>query len=138
MADGLMVSPVTPGFGSTPTMMTPTLSAGDTGVRFDADVAGSRTALFALSKSKTDGWKVGEGWVYCGLVKVDVEATTLGAISGSATVYVHVKADGEGGFTAEVSKSADNTAAASIVLYEFENGKLKWDGRLAPTIPLYN
>jgi hypothetical protein len=107
-------------------------------VQFGAESEGPSKQLFALSKSKTDGWKVGEGWVYCGLVKVDVEATTLGAISGSATVYIHVKTDGEGGFTAEVSKNADNSAVASIVLYEFENGKLKWDGRLAPTIPLYN
>ena len=72
--------------------------------------------------------------MYCGLVK----AVTLGNISGSATVYVHVKVDGEDGFTAEVSKNKDLDAVVSIVLYEFENGKLKLDGRLAPTIPLYN
>ena len=129
---------VSMGAGSTPGAVFSRSSGTDEGVQFGAESEGLSKQLFALSKSKTDGWKVGEGWVYCGLVKVDVEATTLGAISGSATVYVHVKADGEGGFTAEVSKSADNSAAASIVLYEFENGKLKWDGRLAPTIPLYN
>ena len=113
---------VSMGAGSTPGAVFSRSSGTDEGVQFGAESEGLSKQLFALSKSKTDGWKVGEGWVYCGLVKVDVEATTLGAISGSATVYVHVKAD----------------AAASIVLYEFENGKLKWDGRLAPTIPLYN
>ena len=138
MADGLMVSPVTPGFGSTPTMMTPSFSAGDTGVKFDADVAGGRrTALFALSKSKTDGWKVGAGWVYCGLEKVDVGATTLGDISSDTKVYLHVM-ENNGAFTATVSKNVNDNAIASIVLYEFEEGKLKWDGRLAPIIPLYN
>ena len=136
--DPYLIPPVNMPAGSTPGSVFPRSHASDDGVQFGAESEGRSKQLFALSKSKTDGWKVGEGWVYCGLVKVDVEATTLGAISGSATVYVHVKADGEGGFTAEVSKSADNSAAASIVLYEFENGKLKWDGRLAPTIPLYN
>ena len=41
-------------------------------------------------------------------------------------------------FTAEVTKDKDDSAVASIVLYEFEDGELKLDGRLAPTIPLYN
>ena len=126
------------GAGSTPGAVLSRSSWTDPGVQFGAESEGPSKRLFALSKSKTGGWKVGEGWVYCGLVKVDVEAVTLGAISGSATVYVHVKADGKGGFTAEVSKDADNSAVASIVLYEFEDGKLKLDGRLAPTIPLYN
>ena len=136
--DPFLTPSVAMGAGSTPGAVFSRSSGTDPGVQFGAESEGPSKQLFALSKNKTDGWKVGSGWVYCGLVKVNVEATTLGAISGSATVYVHVKADGEGGFTAEVSKDADNSAVASIVLYEFENGKLKLDGRLAPTIPLYN
>lgn len=136
--DPFLTPSVAMGAGSTPGAVFARSNGTDDGVQFGAESEGRSKQLFALSKSKTDGWKVGEGWVYCGLVKVDAEAVTLGAISGSATVYVHVKTDGKGGFTAEVSKDADNSAVASIVLYEFENGKLKLDGRLAPTIPLYN
>lgn len=136
--DPFLTPSVAMGAGSTPGVVFSRSSWTDPGVQFGAESEGPSKRLFALSKSKTDGWKVGEGWVYCGLVKVDVEAVTLGAISGSATVYVHVGTDGKGGFTAKVSKDADNSAVVSIVLYEFEDGKLKLDGRLAPTIPLYN
>lgn len=126
------------GAGSTPGAVFSRSSWTDPGVAFGAEFEGRSKQVFVLSKNKTDGWKVGEGWVYCGLVKVDVKAVTLGNISGSATVYVHVSTDGRGGFTAEVSKDKNDSAVASVVLYEFENGKLKLDGRLAPTIPLYN
>ena len=136
--DSFLTPSVAMGAGSTPGQVFSRSSWTDPGVQFGAESEGPSKRLFALSKSKTDGWKVGEGWVYCGLVKVDVKAVSLGNISGSATVYVHVSTDGKGGFTAEVSKDADNSSVASIVLYEFENGKLKLDGRLAPTIPLYN
>ena len=136
--DQFLTPSVSMGAGSTPGAVFSRSSWTDPGVQFGAESEGPSKQLFALSKNKTDGWKVGAGWVYCGLVRVNVEATTLGAISGSATVYVHVKVDGKGGFIAEVSKNADNGAVASIVIYEFENGKLKLDGRLAPTIPLYN
>ena len=136
--DPFLTPSVAMGAGSTPGAVFARSNGTDDGVQFGAESEGRSKQLFALSKSKTDGWKVGKGWVYCGLVKVDVEAVTLGAISGSATVYVHVKADGKGGFTAGVSKDKDDSAVASIVIYELENGKLKLDGRLAPTIPLYN
>lgn len=136
--DPFLTPSVIMGAGSTPGAVFARSNGTDDGVQFGAESEGASNQLFSLSKNKTDGWTVGGGWVYCGLVKVDVATTTLGEISGSATVYIHVKTDGEGGFTAEVSKNADSSAAASIVLYEFENGKLKLDGRLAPTIPLYN
>lgn len=136
--DPFLTPSVAMGAGSTPGVVFSRSSGTDAGVQFGAESEGASKQLFSLSKNKTEGWKVGKGWVYCGLVKVDVAPTTIGPISGSAAVYIHVKADGEGGFTAEVSKNADNSAVASIVLYEFENGKLKLDGRLAPTIPLYN
>lgn len=136
--DQFLTPSVSMGAGSTPGAVFSRSSWTDPGVQFGAESEGPSKQLFALSKNKTEGWKVGAGWVYCGLVRVNVEATTLGAISGSATVYVHVKADGKGKFTAKVSKTEDNGAVASIILYEFENGKLKWDGRLAPIIPLYN
>lgn len=136
--DPFLTPPVSMGAGSTPGAVFSRSSWTDPGVQFGAESEGPSKQLFALSKNKTDGWKVGGGWVYCGLMKVDVEAMTLGEISGSAKVYVHVKADGKGKFTAKVSKTEDNGTVASIILYEFENGKLKWDGRLAPIIPLYN
>ena len=136
--DQYLTPPVSMGAGSTPGAVFSRSSWTDPGVQFGAESEGPSKQLFALSKNKTEGWKVGGGWVYCGLMKVDVETTTIGEISGSAKVYVHVKADGKGKFTAEVSKTEDNGAVASIILYEFENGKLKWDGRLAPIIPLYN
>lgn len=136
--DQFLTPPVSMGAGSTPGTVFSRSSWTDSGVQFGAESEGPSKQLFALSKNKTDGWKVGGGWVYCGLMKVDVETTTIGEISGSAKVYVHVKADGKGKFTAKVSKTEDNGATASIILYEFENGKLKWDGRLAPIIPLYN
>ena len=136
--DQFLTPPVSMGAGSTPGAVFSRSSWTDSGVQFGAESEGPSKQLFALSKNKTEGWKVGGGWVYCGLMKVDVETTTIGEISGSAKVYVHVKADGKGKFTAEVSKTEDNGAVASIILYEFENGKLKLDGRLAPTIPLYN
>ena len=136
--DQFLTPPVSMGAGSTPGAVFSRSSWTDSGVQFGAESEGPSKQLFALSKNKTEGWKVGGGWVYCGLMKVDVETTTIGEISGSAKVYVHVKADGKGKFTAKVSKTEDNAAAASIILYEFENGKLKWDGRLAPIIPLYN
>lgn len=136
--DAFLTPSVDMGAGSTPGTVFSRSSWADPGVPFGAEFEGRSKQVFVLSKNKTDGWKVGEGWVYCGLKKVDVEAVTLGAISGSATVYVHVKADGKGGFTAKVSKDKDDSAVASIVLYEFEDGKLKLDGRLAPTVPLYN
>lgn len=136
--DQFLTPSVSMGAGSTPGAVFSRSSWTDPGVQFGAESEGPSKQLFALSKNKTEGWKVGAGWVYCGLVRVNVEATTLGAISGSAKVYVHVKADGKGKFTAKVSKTEDNGAVASIILYEFENGKLKWDGRLAPIIPLYN
>ena len=136
--DQFLTPPVSIGTGSTPGAVFSRSSWTDSGVQFGAESEGPSKQLFALSKNKTEGWKVGGGWVYCGLMKVDVETTTIGEISGSAKVYVHVKADGKGKFTAEVSKTEDNGAVASIILYEFENGKLKWDGRLAPIIPLSN
>ena len=136
--DQFLTPPVSMGAGSTPGAVFSRSSWTDSGVQLGAESEGPSKQLFALSKNKTEGWKVGGGWVYCGLMKVDVETTTIGEISGSAKVYVHVKADGKGKFTAKVSKTEDNGAAASIILYEFENGKLKWDGRLAPIIPLYN
>lgn len=136
--DPFLTPSVAMGAGSTPGVVFARSNGTDDGVQFGAESEGPSKQLFALSKNKTDGWKVGGGWVYCGLMKVDVEAATLGEISGSTKVYVHVKADGKGKFTAKVSKTEDNGAVASIILYEFENGKLKWDGRLAPIIPLYN
>lgn len=136
--DQFLTPSVSMGAGSTPGAVFSRSSWTDPGVQFGAESEGPSKQLFALSKNKTEGWKVGAGWVYCGLMKVDVDAVTLGEISGSAKVYIHVKADGKGKFTAKVSKTEDNAAAASIILYEFENGKLKWDGRLAPIIPLYN
>ena len=136
--DQFLTPSVSMGAGSTPGMVFSRSSWTDPGVQFGVESEGPSKQLFALSKNKTGEWKVGAGWVYCGLVKVDVEATTIGTISGSATVYIHVKTDGNGKFTAEVSKNKDLDAVVSIVLYEFGNGKLKLDGRLAPTIPLYN
>ena len=136
--DPFLTPSVSMGAGSTPGAVFSRSSWTDPGVPFGAEFEGRSKQVFVLSKNKTDGWKVGEGWVYCGLVKVDVKAVTLGNINGSATVYVNVSTDGKGGFTAEVSKDKDDSAVASIVLYEFEDGELKLDGRLAPTIPLYN
>ena len=136
--DQFLTPSVSMGAGSTPGAVFSRSSWTDPGVQFGVESEGPSKQLFALSKNKTEGWKVGRGWVYCGLMKVDVETTTIGEISGSAKVYIHVNADGEGKFTAKVSKTEDNGADASIILYEFENGKLKWDGRLAPIIPLYN
>lgn len=136
--DPFLTPSISMGAGSTPGMVFSRSSWTDPGVPFGAEFEGRSKQVFILSKNKTDGWKVGEGWVYCGLRKVNVKAVTLGNISGSATVYVNVSTDGNGGFTAEVSKDKDDSAVASIVLYEFEDGELKLDGRLAPTIPLYN
>ena len=108
---------------------------GDTPVQFGADAPGTSKQLFALSRTKTKKWKVGDGWVYCGLVKVDVEAAEIPSTASKAYLNVFEE-DGE--FSAEVSEQADLDAVVSVVLYEFENSKLKLDGRNAMFIPLYN
>ena len=91
--------------------------------------------MFALSRTKTKEWKVGEGWLYCGLKKVDVESTTLPASASS--VYLNVS-ESEGEFSAALSGQEDKSAIVSILLYKFKEGKVKMDGRNVIFVPLYN
>lgn len=133
--DSFLSPSVSGGFGSTPTMVMPRSNGSDSGVSFGAEASGESEGLFALTESESEGWKVGEGWLYCGLKKVDVEEATLG--SNSTAAYINVTEDG-GDFKAEVSAQEDASAIVSIKIYEFEDGKLKRDGRNVIFVPLYN
>jgi hypothetical protein len=109
--------------------------AGDTTLQFGADSVGPSKQLFALSKTKTKKWKVGKGWLYCGLTKVDVTSAELPESAEKAYINV-TESDGE--FAATISEQEDVDAVVSIVLYEFKNNKLKLDGRNVIFVPLYN
>lgn len=130
-----MMPPVASPFGSTPGMVVSRSSSSDAPLQFGAEQPMTSADLFPLSRSETEGWKVGKGWVYCGLKKVDVEEAAVG--QNPSAVYLNVTADG-GEFTAVVSPTKDDKALVSFVLYLFEDGELKTDGRYAPFIPLYN
>lgn len=133
--DTFLTPSVAGGFGSTPTMVLPRSSGTDDGVKFGAESTGASKGLFALVKSRSEGWKVCSGWIYCGLQKVDVEEATLG--SDPEAAYLNVTAS-DGGFSAEISSQEDTDAIVSIVLYEFEDGKVSKDGRNAMFVPVYN
>lgn len=133
--DSFLSPSVSGGFGSTPTMVMPRSNGSDSGVPFGAETAGGSKELFALTRSKSEGWKVGEGWLYCGLEKVDVEAATLG--SNPTAAYINVT-ESNGEFSAQISAQENQNAVVSIKLYEFEDGKLKRDGRNVIFVPLYN
>ena len=134
--DAFLTPSVAGGFGSTPMMVLPRSSGADDGVRwFGSESTSAPKGLFALVKSRSEGWKVCSGWIYCGLQKVSVEEATLG--SNPRAAYLNVTESG-GKFSAEISSQAATDAIVSIVLYEFKDGKVSKDGRNVMFVPVYN
>lgn len=121
-------------FGSTPGMVLPRSEPTDIQLHIEEGQAGAPKGMFQATKT-SDGWKIGSGWIYCGLTLVTVEEATIPA--SSSQVYLNVKFAGTS-FSASISQTKDNDAVVSIVLYEFSAGKIKTDGRNVMFIPLYN
>lgn len=91
--------------------------------------------MFRATKTEDGDWKIGSGWIYCGLTLVTVEEATIPKASTHA--YLNVEFDGTS-FSASISKDMVHDAIVSIILYEFSDYKIKTDGRNAMFIPLYN
>lgn len=122
-------------FGSTPGMVLPRSEPTDIQLHIGEGQPGVQKGMFQATKTSEGGWKIGSGWIYCGLTRVTVNEATLP--SSASTAYLNVNFAGTT-FKASISNTPDNEAVVSIVLYEFSAGKIRTDGRNVMFIPLYN